>query len=410
MSPRSDAGDSEDAGSSSEVATAEDTERDWRDPLWHTHLNGAMGWGPKIGVDGNGNDIQRSSKQDIGSNEVSTVKQQLKWFPPNSLGGRRMDNSQHPKPVLMVDLNAITGFSPLPNGAEREIIDALNERLYEAEVFDERCETLFEMGAAIHSTEDEAEILICVPGIRHQTIVPYPSNYERLDDLWGRVCALGGIPCLEALLVPLRQCSRSLAWKAAMREEIERLAVREEERFDEDLITEWQQWRRRRELRRLVATRPVFVEQMAKEEQRAKNGSREARAAADGLVHKIAQIDNLVAELELCEIEDGGEALGSDEDEELSNGGDDGLENNLAQSKQMEIKEDGGNSEEEEPSILDAILAMILGRIAPSPGDDPEKHSKMILNWHNEIRTKWKEEFGKLPMDSNTFSAPPKPS
>ncbi len=385
VSPRSSVGNSDDdAGSSSEAAAAEDTERDWRDPLCNIHLNGAMGLDSKIGIGC--------------SNSSTTVKQQLKQLPPNLEGGPQMDSSPYPKPVLMVDLSSISGFSPLPNGVAREIVEALNERLYEA--FDERSETLFEMGAAIHATEDKVANLICIPGIRHDTVIPYPPNYERLDDLWGSVCAPGDIGCVEALLIPLRRCSRSLAWKAAMREEIEMLAIREAQRFDEELITDWQKSRRRQELRSLVAARPVFVEQVAIEEQRAKNGAHEAQAAAEGLAHKIAQIDNLVAELELCEIEDGGEALGSDEkDEEISKS--DEIDN-LPQSKYLDTKKESDSKEA--LSTIDAVLAMILGRIAPKPGDDPEKHSKMLLNWHYEIRTKWKEEFGKLP---STFCSPP---
>ncbi len=384
VSPRSSVSNGDDgAGSSSEeAAAAEDTERDCRDPLYNIHLNEAVGLAPKI---------------EIGSgNSSTTVRRRLKKLPPNVEGGPQMDSFPYPKPVLMVDLSSISGFSPLPNRVACEIVQALNERLYEA--FDERSETLFEMGAAIHATEDEVANLIHIPGIRHDTVIPYPPNYEKLDDMWGSVCAPSDICCVEALLVPLRCCSRPLEWKAAMREEIEMLAIREAQRFDEELITEWQESRRRQELKNLVAARPVFVEQVAIEEQRAKNGAHEAQAAAEGLRHKIDQIDNLVAELELCEIEDGGEALGSDEDEPTSKS--DMIEN-LPQSKQqLETKKIERENDEKYLTTIDAVLAMVLGRIPPKPGDEPEKHTKMLLNWHYEIRTKWKEEFGKLPSTS----------
>ncbi len=389
----------DDAGSGyNETAATEDTERDWRDPLYRIHLNGEMGWGSKVEAgSSNGHHLHTSNKQEIGDGNVNTLntaaKRRLKQLPPNLEGEIQLEKIPYPKPVLMVDLCSISGSSNLPNGVAREIVEVLNERLYEC--CDERCETLFEMGSAIHATEDEAVNLVCLPGMRHRTVIPYPPNYEGLDDLWGRVCAPGDIPCVEALLVPLRRCSRSLTWKAEIREEIEMLAIREAQRFDDELITDWQQARRRQKLRRLVATRPVFVQQMAVEEQRAKNGSHEAQAAAKGLAHKIDQIDNLIAELELCEIEDGGEALGSDEDEEFSNS--DELEN-VTQSEQQLGTEEEGENNTEEISIIDAILAMVLGRIASSPGDDSKTHSKMLFNWHNEIRTKWIEEFGKLPM------------
>lgn len=95
------------------------------------------------------------------------------------------------------------------------------------------------------------------------------------------------------------------------------------------------------------------------------------------LEKKLEKVDELLETLQEEEWEDQEEGL-LDNDE--STVGDDTKD------------EDNGN-----PSVLDQILAMILGTIAKPKGISPQDHFVQLKIQHEEIITEWKKEFGKLP-------------
>ncbi|GFH51956.1 hypothetical protein CTEN210_08432 [Chaetoceros tenuissimus] len=95
------------------------------------------------------------------------------------------------------------------------------------------------------------------------------------------------------------------------------------------------------------------------------------------LEKKLEKVDELLETLQEEEWEDEEEGI-LDDDE--STAGDDTND------------EDDGN-----PSVLDQILAMILGTIAKPKETSPQDHFVQLKNQHEEIITEWKKEFGKLP-------------
>jgi hypothetical protein len=290
-----------------------------------------------------------------------------------------------PRPVLLVDLSAICGFVVPPSEAA-EVVKHLTERL--AMSFTKRSEELFEIGAAQHSTSDVA--MEDATWGRHRAILPYPDildNGSSTREVWNDICRAGSLPCVESILVQLRKCGRDLIWKHEMRIEIERLAEREQA----IKMGRWQRVGRRRQLRRLVAARPALEERLRIEDAvaaRDDEGTCAAQAAAAGLAHKLEQVDTLIAELELAEVEDGREPIGSDDEADSETD-----EQEEAEDQEEEEKTGGGR----DVGVMDSILAMILGRLPRKVRTSEEEHAKHLLGLHQALKARWLAEFGRLP-------------
>lgn len=242
-----------------------------------------------------------------------------------------------PDPVLLVNLTSICGFR-VSEADSGEIVKHLNEQLHEK--FIQRSEELFEIGACRHSTSDECVAIQKRLQLLGDTvaIVPYPELVEgRLTaELWEEICRPSRFQAVETVLQYARVCGRDLVWKHAIREELERVAEIEskaqEERDDQSMAKSLAAWReqRRNKLRWLVSVRPMFASRVEQEEQRA-HAAGEGLVGIDGVARpinvvtkaaiqefekKLEQIDELIAELELAEVEDGYGPLSSGEEED----------------------------------------------------------------------------------------------
>ena len=93
------------------------------------------------------------------------------------------------------------------------------------------------------------------------------------------------------------------------------------------------------------------------------------------LERKLEQVEDLLESLHIEQEED-------DEEEDLL--GDEPIEAI-------------GESADSEFSLLDQVLAMILGSLTPKLGVPQEEHYKFIQNEHKQIVHAWKEYFGRLP-------------
>lgn len=76
-----------------------------------------------------------------------------------------------------------------------------------------------------------------------------------------------------------------------------------------------------------------------------------------------------------------------------------------------ELEQNHVNSESDEPntdsSVLDLILAMILGKLSPhyTGAASAERHFKLVKEEHDSIVAAWIETFGRLPPSAKQLDA-----
>eukprot|EP00612_Vaucheria_litorea_P003321 CAMPEP_0171460312 /NCGR_PEP_ID=MMETSP0945-20130129/5230_1 /TAXON_ID=109269 /ORGANISM="Vaucheria litorea, Strain CCMP2940" /LENGTH=165 /DNA_ID=CAMNT_0011986473 /DNA_START=93 /DNA_END=587 /DNA_ORIENTATION=+ len=165
-----------------------------------------------------------------------------------------------------------------------------------------------------------------------------------------------------------------------MKEELVALAEKEaielENRKESSIEFDWMKWKksRRGKLRRLVNARRTFQSRLDLEERSTINGQSEnatLNATKCEIRKKIDQIDELIASLELEEIDEGHEPLLSDE--EFSE-------------DEWESKEDNNEKVENELTLIDRIAAMILLRVPRFPKCSDLDHGHYITECHEKIR------------------------
>ena len=97
------------------------------------------------------------------------------------------------------------------------------------------------------------------------------------------------------------------------------------------------------------------------------------------LTKRLQQVDDLLESLQ--------EEEWADEEEE-------GVQNEASQRR---YDTDDAHDNENSASLLDQVLAMVLGTLPKRKGDTPEQHYAYIRGEHQEIVQQWRQEFGRLP-------------
>lgn len=262
-------------------------------------------------------------------------------------------------PVLLVDM---TPWVKAGASIEQSRHECFEELLRAEEQLDQLCEAMFDVGAFHHSTEncilsDIKRLERLNPGkqfapVNYPEVVHVADLYETMktQDLWREIVrrADAGKPNDACTLLKgrVRDCSRSLAWKRSILEEIDAIASREEIiKLERDEINE-----------------------------------------------RVEALENLVKELEeLWATTDDLDDFTTNCSMELQT-----VKSHLVDARKersvFEAVEGSVKDKEGEKSVVDMILSMVLQRSVLCLPD--MKHVGRI---HQLLLAKWKSQFGRLP-------------
>ena len=354
---------------------------------------------------------------------------------------------------------ALYGITGEDNKTEDNVLSSIH--------FSNHASELFELGIAIHSDTIQT-CNNSSTATNDSVIVPYPeyilmnTNYGcgssstsdghqllKVSTMWKYILRSHPIPVVERLLTYLRRCNRDIQWKYYMTHYIRKDIVRNEISIQDKkrkllLMQEFKQ-RRANELEKLYETRDVFErlieetldKQHELEWQRRQSGTGDlASETFDFLVQQqkgsqqknqvdsssynskeekkdkpvhfpsennVKSIDEVNTETlvrawnqRLAKIDALIESMQDDqwaEEEEQ--------EEVVANTTTFEAEE----ANADHLSLLDQILAMIMGKITPpsnSSDDIMEEHVQNIFTMHHTIVREWKDYFGRLPPPAAT--------
>ena len=150
---------------------------------------------------------------------------------------------------------------------------------------------------------------------------------------------------------------------------------------------------RKRQERKEAARRAQAEQRTAVETQiRAEHTSNDlilAETFLRAIESKVKSVDDLLESLQ----EEVWEAEDEDEEEE----GRENIDDVTSNKRKPNSKSSNRTSDEPALSLLDQILAMILGGLPPEPGITEEEHYAFIKNEHAYIVKGWEKHFGRLP-------------
>ena len=86
------------------------------------------------------------------------------------------------------------------------------------------------------------------------------------------------------------------------------------------------------------------------------------------------------------------------------------LQDEVWEAEEEQEETSGAKKEQSQPdpefSLLDQVLAMILGTIPNQPGMSSQEHYKFVQEEHKSIVREWKEHFGRLPPPAGASAVP----
>lgn len=341
-------------------------------------------------------------------------------------------------PLIAVDCVKFLGFQPESEEERHAIRDQVQQALWNDDDFDGKIADMFETGVAWHARECLAD----------DVTINYPEMFVEgvsTAQTWKRLLRSHRTPVVDRVLRHLVQCNRSLLWKDAMRTELVRLASEEERqksaRVHEQELREWQLGRRKDSLQQLYAVRETLEHQLqvAKKNLELLEVEREELVATE--VERLRVEEGVsvgLTSFDLNVMQEGspfdflGRQFAGDQEDEydqklataereeqqirdrvtspswkLSASLVQSLEARVEQVDSMleslqeeewEAEEEGEDQPKEstaEPerglSLLDQVLAMILGSLGRSPD------FAWLQSEHQEIVEEWTSHFGRLP-------------